>query len=70
MTCPSKISNQTDTSNLGGPFQGFSATQTVLNYKDGEQTAIRSVLRNGWTQYIFFLPCGRQISTHRGACIN
>lgn len=48
MSCPSKISNQTDTSNLGGPFQGFSATQTVLNYKDGEQTAIRSVLRNGW----------------------
>ena len=36
------------TFNLGGPFQGFSATQTVLNYKDGEASAIRSVLRDGW----------------------
>lgn len=33
---------------LGGPYQGFSPQQTVLNYKDGEQTSTRSILRRGW----------------------
>ena len=33
---------------LGGPFTGFSPQQTVLNYKDGAQTATRSILRNAW----------------------
>jgi hypothetical protein len=33
---------------LGGPYQGFSPKQTVLNYKDGEQTSTRSILRRGW----------------------
>jgi len=45
---PSTISRQTGTSNLGGPLRGFSAKQTVLNYKDGEQTSTRAILRNGW----------------------
>lgn len=34
--------------NLGGGVNGFSAKQTVLNYKDGEQTAIRKLLRTAW----------------------
>ena len=34
--------------NLGGPFRGFSAKQTVTNYKDSEQTMARRVLRNSW----------------------
>ena len=33
---------------LGGPFQGYSPKQTVLNYKDGSQSATRSILRKGW----------------------
>ena len=48
MSCASTVSKQTSSLNLGGPFQGFSATQTVLNYKDGEAASIRSVLRDGW----------------------
>ena len=33
---------------LGGPYNGFSATQTLSNFKDGEQSATRSILRNSW----------------------
>lgn len=33
---------------LGGPFNGYSGTQTVTNYKDSEQTSTRSVLRKSW----------------------
>jgi hypothetical protein len=37
---------------LGGPFNGYSGTQTVTNYKDSAQTSTRSVLRNAWnTRY-------------------
>lgn len=32
----------------GGPYQGYSPKQTTLNYKDGAQSAVRSILRNGW----------------------
>jgi hypothetical protein len=35
-------------SNLGGPYTGFSAKQTVNNYKDASQTATRSILRRAW----------------------
>jgi len=36
-------------SNLGkGPYNGFSAKQSVLNYKDGEQSMIRKQLRTAW----------------------
>jgi len=36
-------------SNLGGgPYNGHSAKQTVLNYKDGEQALIRKQLRVAW----------------------
>jgi hypothetical protein len=44
----STISTQTASNDLGGPFQGFSAKQTVLNYKDGQQTTTRFILRTGW----------------------
>jgi len=33
---------------LGGPYNGYSAKQTVTNYKDGENATARRVLRNGW----------------------
>lgn len=32
----------------GGPFNGYSTTQTITNYKDSEQTMGRTVLRKGW----------------------
>jgi hypothetical protein len=34
--------------NLGGGMQGIAPKQTVLNYKNGEQTAMRSQLRRAW----------------------
>ena len=41
-----------NTSNLGGPRQGHSPQQTLLNYKDSTITSMRGVLRRGWnTQY-------------------
>ena len=33
---------------LGGPYNGYSTKQTVTNYKDSEQTAIRRILRSSW----------------------
>lgn len=41
---PSQIS----TSNLGGPYQGFSSKQTLTNYKTSELSGMRKVLRMGW----------------------
>jgi hypothetical protein len=39
-------------SELGGPFNGYSGKQTVTNYKDSEQTMCRRVLRSAWnTRY-------------------
>lgn len=34
--------------NLGGGVQGIAPKQTVLNYKDGNQTMIRTQLRRAW----------------------
>lgn len=34
--------------NLGGGVNGISPKQSVLNYKSGEQTTIRSILRRSW----------------------
>lgn len=31
-----------------GPFTGYSPQQTITNYKDSEQTMMRSVLRRSW----------------------
>ena len=33
---------------LGGGFNGISPIQTQLNFKDGEQTMVRSQLRRAW----------------------
>ena len=51
MTCTFKSAKNTvgPKSNLGGgPFNGFSPQQTVLNYKDNQQAITRKVLRDGW----------------------
>jgi len=42
------MTNTISTSNLGGPYQGFSSKQTITNYKTSETTAMRRVLRMGW----------------------
>jgi hypothetical protein len=42
------MTGQTDSSNLGGPFRGFSSKQTITNYKTTELVNARSVLRNSW----------------------
>jgi hypothetical protein len=42
------MSGQTISSNLGGPFQGFSSKQTITNYKTTELVNARNVLRNAW----------------------
>lgn len=34
--------------NLGGPFQGYSPTQTINNFKDSEQSMTRRILRDAW----------------------
>ena len=48
----STLSKQTSSSNLGGPFQGFSSKQTMTNYKTSELVGMRKVLRMGWnTEY-------------------
>lgn len=33
---------------LGGPFNGYSAKQTVIGHKSSEDATIRSILRRGW----------------------
>lgn len=38
----------TSSSNLGGPYQGYSPKQTITNYKDSEQTMVRRIVRNSW----------------------
>lgn len=42
------MSGQTISSNLGGPFRGFSSKQTITNYKTTELVNARSVLRDAW----------------------
>lgn len=44
----SSNSNLTYSGNLGGPFQGFSAHQTINNYKDSENVMTRRVLVKSW----------------------
>jgi hypothetical protein len=45
---PFVTNTQVNSSNLGGPFRGFSPQQTVNMFKDSEQTMIRGVLRRSW----------------------
>jgi hypothetical protein len=38
----------TNTSNLGGPFQGYSPQQTLDSFRDSEGVMTRRVLRSSW----------------------
>lgn len=40
--------NNLGTSVLGGPYNGWSPKQTINNFKDSQQTNIRSILRRSW----------------------
>jgi len=40
--------NLTKTSNLGGPFRGYSGQQTLHNFQDSEGAMSRKVLRSSW----------------------
>jgi len=42
------ISSQTVQTNLGGPFNGFSAQQTINNFKSSEQAMSRRIVRKAW----------------------
>jgi len=48
MACRVLTNNFTNTSNLGGPFQGYSPQQTINNYKDSSQVMIRKIVSRGW----------------------
>ena len=48
MACRVLTNKLTNTSNLGGPYTGYSPQQTIVNYKDSSQVMIRKVLRRGW----------------------
>jgi hypothetical protein len=53
MTTINSITNTlTNTSNLGGPFNGYSGRQTLGNYQNSESAMSRRILRSAWnTQY-------------------
>jgi hypothetical protein len=38
----------TSSTNLGGPFNGYSPQQTALNYKDSSQVMTRRIIRDSW----------------------
>jgi len=38
----------TSTTNLGGPYKGYSPQQTTPSFKSSEQVMVRGVLRRGW----------------------
>jgi len=38
----------TSSSNLGGPYQGYSPQQTLGNFKTAEQSMTRKILRDSW----------------------
>jgi len=40
--------SNTSQSNLGGPYNGFSAQQTVTNYRSSEQAMSRRIVRSAW----------------------
>jgi hypothetical protein len=44
----SSVSQQTGTTNKGGPFNGFSAVQTHDCYKNSEDALARGILRRVW----------------------
>ena len=40
--------SETSSAVLGGPYNGFSARQTINNYKTAEETMSRRVVRDAW----------------------
>ena len=42
------INLPTSSSNLGGPYQGYSPQQTLGNFKTAEQSMTRKILRDAW----------------------
>ena len=42
------MSKPTKTTNLGGPFPGYSPVQTITNFKDNESVIARRELRSVW----------------------
>ena len=50
-----------NTSNLGGPYNGFSAKQTIGNFQSGEHSITRKILRDSWnTAYATGVVEGRK----------
>jgi len=47
-TVPIRTPKLTDSSRLGGPFDGYSPQQTINNYKDSEQVMTRRVVTKSW----------------------
>jgi len=45
---PQITSTQTNSKNLGGPFQGYSPQQTITNFKSSENVMARRVLVKSW----------------------
>jgi hypothetical protein len=43
-----RVQQQTKSDNLGGPFQGHIATQTILNYRDSGNVMTRKILAKSW----------------------
>ena len=42
------VQTQTSSNNLGGPYQGYSARQTTVMYKDSQNVMARRILRKAW----------------------
>jgi hypothetical protein len=42
------VATATSSTNLGGPYQGYSPKQTILNYKDSENVMARRRLVKSW----------------------
>jgi len=45
---PTLTAKFTSTTNLGGPFNGYSPKQTITNYKNSDQVMTRRILRDSW----------------------
>lgn len=48
MNVPQTTVKVTSTTNLGGPFQGYSPQQTLTSYKDSDQVMVRKIVRGAW----------------------
>jgi hypothetical protein len=47
-TVPIRTNKLTISTNLGGPFQGYSPQQTINNFKDSENVMTRRILTKSW----------------------